>query len=634
MDVNWFTSTVLSSIDGFFDWNLVSGKLSLSSTFKHLLGYTKEEINGDNKHFFHENLHPDDKDKILNNFSTFFSGHRERIAQECRLKTKKGDFIWVRIQGKIFRDAQSKAIRFSSIVIDVDEIRQSVTHPAENSEEKAKLFAMLNHELRSPLAAIISTAQLTCEEPLTEKQARYMHNIIQSADLLLKLVNDILDASKIDAGKLFIEYQPFAFEHIIDNTLQMMKPACEQKGLYFNASIDPAIPFHIISDSTRLQQIILNFVSNAVKFTQTGGITLNVRYTPIREHKGKLYIEVVDTGIGIPSNKINMLFKEFSQADISTTRIYGGTGLGLAICKKLVGLMGGEIAVRSREGKGSTFWFEITVDIPRASITQNSLSSSEIKVITTPLNSLNILVAEDNMVNQEVMMGLLERLNHKVTIAENGQVAVDLMRKNTFDLILMDINMPQKDGIEACREIRTFNKNIPIIAVTANGLDSEKEKCLAAGMNDFATKPVDKSKLTEILKPFQYGDNIVLTQRESYPPEKKESKMSSEIYLNHDHLKQLIVDLGAPKMKKLIELYKQDAPGLIENLEKKIDAERSAHTLAGMSENLNFTALAKRSRTILQLVREEGGENQIHAIVSELPTLYTETIKAATLLVS
>ena len=624
MDANWITTTILNSIDGFFDWHLNTGQIILSSTFKTLLGYTKEELASDNKYFFQENLHAQERDKILNEFSIIFNGHRERFSKEMRLKHKNGSFVWIRLQGKIFRDSQSKAQRFSGIALNVDEQRQNLSLETSQTDDKTRFVTMLNHDMRSPLAAIISTSHLIVEEPLSPKQAKYIRNIEHSADLLLKLVNDILDIAKLDAGKLSIEFHPFSIDDMLQSVIAMMMPGYEEKGLFLKVNSDASLPPLVVSDSTRLQQLLVNFLSNALKFTQTGGITLNTNYTPISTSKGKLYIEVVDTGVGISVDTIPMLFKEYTQADISTSRVYGGTGLGLAICKKLISLLGGEIGARSQEESGSTFWFEITVDLPLQKNTTQSQPSSKLE--KSILKKLHILVAEDNAVNQEVMIGLLERLGHTVVIAANGQLAVDFIQKNTFDVILMDINMPILDGVEACQAIRQFNKNIPIIAVTANSLESEKKRCLDAGMNHFMTKPVDKTKLSEMLRPFQHSD--ALTSSPNTKTEGIPKKMSSEIFVNLTQFNSLMSDLGENRLKKLIMLYKQDAPGLIENLKNNIEPERSAHTLAGMSENLNFTALSQKSRAILSMVRENEGSPDYQALIADLPSVYAHTLQS------
>jgi|GEM_PF-5226379 len=641
LDSNWFSSALLSSIDGFFDWSIISGKITLSASLKSLLGYARQDLNGDNRNFFLENLHTADQERVLKEFAIFFASSRMEFSSEFRLKLRDGNFKWLRLQGRCYRDDLGKCHRFAGVLFNINEYKRHLSESMEGSDAKSKFIAVLNHELRSPLASIVGTTRLMMEEPLSEKQTRYANNIIQSADLLLTLVNDILDISKITAGKLEIDLQPFDFSEVLENTVEMYSPTSMEKGLFIKTKLDPAIPKTIIGDSVRIRQIILNLCSNALKFTKDGGIHINTRYTPLTANRGKLRIEIVDTGIGIPEDKISLLFQDFTQADISTSRRYGGTGLGLSICKKLVDLMGGEIKVTSKNGEGSTFAFEIPVGLPTKDATTTiSTSPKELNegkasycATSTPSENskrktaLNILVAEDNAMNQEIMKGLLENLGHQVTLAENGEIAANLCLKGKFDIILMDINMPVMDGVESCQKIRKTNKTIPIIAVTANSLDSERKRCIEAGMNDFTTKPVDKKKLTTLLEPY------LPQATQSNSSKGKESPMTSSSvpptsYIEIDAFKQLIEDLGESKIKNFVDLYKKDAPKLIENLKGSINPEQAAHTLAGMSENLNFSALGKQSRIILQLAKEHGSDDKIKELSAILPSLYDATLKS------
>ena len=317
--------------------------------------------------------------------------------------------------------------------------------------------------------------------------------------------------------------------------------------------------------------------------------------------------------------------------------------------------MGGDISVSSKENIGSTFWFEIPIEIPDSDrICEHTLpefTKTYNKVInnpTTPLKveekkggymtteapSLEILVAEDNMINQAVIQGLLEKIGHKVTLAENGQDAVQWHSAKKFDVILMDINMPILDGIGACEEIRKVDTEIPIIAITANTLDEGRERCIAAGMNGFASKPVDKQKLMDLLFPYQiHKASKAASALENQATQNQKNISSpplSEIkYIETSSLKQLIADLGVERIQKFLIMYQSDAPQLIQNLQSQIDLEHSAHTLAGMSENLSFIAIGKTSRGILGKIREGHKDEHFESLIHELPSLYEGTIHAA-----
>lgn len=647
---NKLNSFILQSLDGFFDWSIVSGNVSISQSLKELLGFGKNDLICVNSSFFLDQVFENDVEFVQSELHGFFSSYKEKLHIEFRLLNKEKQPLWVSVIGILQRDSNGKPLRLIGVVTNIDPYKKELEFTVKSSDSKSKFIASLNHELRSPLASIISTANYMLEDDLNEQHKLYVQNIISSADMLMNLVNDVLDVSKITAGKLILEKTPVSLREIIDHVQEILKPQYTKKKLFFEKSIDKSVPQYIKGDSTRIKQILLNLCTNAIKFTKSGGIYLNTKYTKIDRLSGKLYIEVLDTGIGIPSDRIGNLFQDYNQADITTTRQYGGTGLGLSICKRLINLMGGEISVSSKENMGSTFWFEIPAELPdfdeipqqntyTTKNTQTKLdhkgSSSELKLEepkggymqSVTAQFLDILVAEDNMVNQAVIKGLLEKLGHKVTVANNGQEAVDQAHDKEYDIILMDINMPVMDGITACQEIRKFNPHIPIIAVTANTLDEGKQSCLAAGMNGFATKPVDKQKLNDLLAPYLQ----VKYSSEAFSQPAKEPRantaINSEIlYVDTNSLQQLISDLGSDRIQKFIEMYKKDAPKLIENLNNQIELEHSAHTLAGMSENLSFTALGKKSRLLLAKIRQDQIDEMFKAEVIELPNIYEKTL--------
>ena len=682
-DTNWFQTAILNSVDGFFDWSIPSDRLSLSTSFKNFLGYTRSELNSIDGSFIKNSTHPEDQQFVDETLTTFFQSLKEDLSFEFRIRSKSNEYMWIRLHGKAKRDDLGTCHKLVGVITNIHSYKSDISHTQKLSEAKSTFIASLNHELRSPLSSIIGAANILLEDGPSEKQKKFLINIVSSADMLLQLVNDILDVSKIAAGKLSIEKRQVHLSDILDQVHAIIQPQYSGKNLTFSIHHDPSTPTYVMGDSTRIKQVLINLCTNAIKFTNSGGITIKTKYTPVTSSSGKFYLEVKDTGIGIAEDKIDILFQDFTQADITTNRKYGGTGLGLSICRKIIDLMGGDISVKSEEGKGSTFWFEIPVEIPREDIpvkvekkaslpNQNSDVMDESQhqkyqvpenqnLLSTPLCStpnvqfnshskdremnhtvsLNILVAEDNMVNQAVMQGILETLGHKVTIAEDGLEAVTAHGAGHFDAILMDINMPHMNGIEACLKIRETDKETPIIAVTANTLEEEKQKCLAAGMNDFASKPVSKEKVMLLLQGIQKKSSATAqTASPTQSPVASTETIASApppteiIYVNTESLKQFIADLGVERIKKFVDMYKNDAPKLIQKLQSNIEVEAASHTLAGMSENLNFTALGKSSRTILTLSRNQGDTQTLSTKINELPKIYNETIKVVENLLS
>lgn len=363
---------------------------------------------------------------------------------------------------------------------------------AENaSKEKDKFLANMSHEIRTPMNAIIGMAQLLNDTPLTDEQKKYVNSINSASDALLSLINDILDFSKIEAGMIDFEQKPFSIYTSIQEVLDITSFKCETTPVELEKYIDPQVPERLSGDKYRLNQILLNLLSNAVKFTPEGKIELKVTLREIFEQKIILEFSIKDTGIGIPSEKLKTIFDGFTQASSDTTRKYGGTGLGLTIVKSLVELQQGKLSVKSKEGSGSEFIFTLPFAKP---VKQTEGQEYHNQNVAKDLHHLNILVVEDNELNQFLIQSLLLKCNASVKVASDGVEAITMLKERNFDIILMDIQMPNMDGYEATKQIRsTFNnkkQHTPIIAMTAHALVGEKEKCQSAGMNDYITKPI------------------------------------------------------------------------------------------------------------------------------------------------
>ena len=353
---------------------------------------------------------------------------------------------------------------------------------------KTQFLAAMSHEIRTPLSGVLGLVNLLAETDLDLKQRDLTRSIQHSGEMLLTIVNDILDYSKIGAGKLTLESVAFEIRHVVSDVIEPMIKIAARKNLKLEFHVSAEVPTWVKGDPTRIKQVLNNLLSNAIKFTPKGKVQVLV-------HKDgpQVRFAVRDTGIGIATDSQSCLFDEFSQADQSTTRQFGGTGLGLAICRKLVEAMGGRIAVESVPNKGSLFWFQLPLpeEKPR---TNGPVSSTSQRT-----DQLRILVAEDNPVNQKVIMHMVHKLGHQGTLVSNGAEAVAEFQKQTFDLVLMDCQMPEMDGFEAARIIRASGGNAPIIAVTANAFAEDREKCLRAGMTDHVSKPVQAGTLETVI---------------------------------------------------------------------------------------------------------------------------------------
>jgi two-component system, sensor histidine kinase len=369
----------------------------------------------------------------------------------------------------------------------------------ESIHAKESFVANMSHEIRTPITGIMGLTELLGETPLADEQKEYLSGIMHSSESLLTIINEILDISKINAGKIIIEKVPFNLHKIIKNVAFTLEPRALQKGILFKCRIDESVPENVVGDSVRLSQILWNLAGNAIKFTDKGFVEVSVIKLSEEKNKIRLLFTVIDTGIGIAKNRLKNIFEEFTQADSTISRKYGGTGLGLPIANKLVELHGGTISIESQEGLGSAFRFSLEYGKYSPQYISPDIAIEKLQFKDqVDLAGLNVLLAEDNIINQGVCRKILTNRGASIDIVDNGKKVIDMLVAKPYDIILMDIQMPEMNGYEAARYIRSMKStkaNIPIIALTAFAMEGENDKCFAAGMNGYISKPFKANEL-------------------------------------------------------------------------------------------------------------------------------------------
>jgi len=475
-----------------------------------------------------EGVHPEDFDRCLQIYVTSFD-QRQAFSMDYRLRHADGSYRWIRDDGNPRYDADGNFIGYIGFCVDITAQKENqselelyrhhlealvddrtsalmLAKDAAESANRAKstFLANMSHELRTPMNAIMGMTDLVLRRTNDPKQVDQLKKLKQASTHLMSVINDILDISKIEAEHLELEEIDFKLGQVLENLQSIVEQRVEEKGLELFIDLPHELAVLALSgDPLRLGQVLLNLVGNAIKFTAHGAISLRLKQVGETAQEIRLHCEVQDTGMGILAEDQKRLFTAFEQADGSMTRKYGGTGLGLAISKRLVEFMGGEIGVTSSLGQGSTFWFTVTLkkSTDHSAPTFAHPGQSALELLRKLHAGARILLAEDEPINQEVSRELLEDAKLVVDLAENGEMAVVMARSCHYDLILMDIQMPQLNGIDATRRIRRVPElaGVPILAMTANAFDDDRQACLAAGMNDHIGKPVDPEILYESL---------------------------------------------------------------------------------------------------------------------------------------
>lgn len=484
-----------------------AGNITLvNDGFCRISGYTREELLGKNHRIINSGEHAAEFWQAM--WACIANGIPWR-GQVCN-RAKSGELYWVDTFIAPFVGDDGRIDKYISIRIDITDHKQFEQALIVASEEarsatlaKTQFLANMSHEIRTPLNAIHGMSYLMQKTEMTARQSDYLSKIQLSGQHLLGIIDDILDMSKVEAGMLSIEEAEFRIETVLDNMVNLISGNANKKGLLLTVELDDDVPHVLRGDPLRLSQILTNFGNNAVKFTERGEIKLIVRVQERSATDVLLYFAISDTGIGLTEEQISRLFQNFQQADASTSRKYGGSGLGLVISKNLAELMHGEVGVLSTPGEGSTFWFTARLLIahsPVPALPDSGQQTAQVQAdieIQKSLYGARILLAEDNFINQQVASEMLSYGGYQVAVADDGQMALDMLEAGEYDLVLMDMQMPVMDGLQATLRIRSQPRfaKLPIIAMTANARQEDQERCLASGMNDFVAKPIQHEKL-------------------------------------------------------------------------------------------------------------------------------------------
>jgi len=571
------------------------------------------------------------------------------------IRHKEGNQIDVFFNGSVYKDGKGKVMGIVIVARDITEKKrveqelitakifaEHATEIAEQAKAKAEsvtqiaidavkskqqFLSNMSHEIRTPMNAIIGFTKVLLRTDVSDKQKEYLEAIKLSGDTLVVLINDILDLAKVDAGKMTFEHKPFRMYSSVSSMLHLFKTKIHEKNLKLVTDYDKNIPVVLVGDSVRLHQIILNLVSNAVKFTNKGKITVSVGLLTEDEETVSIEFTVTDTGIGIPETKLTTIFENFQQATSGTSRLYGGTGLGLSIAKQLVEAQGGTISVKSKLGEGSTFSFTL----PFLKTTNEAELVPELLKLDYEIKNIKILVAEDIPLNQLLMKTILEDFGFECDIAENGRIATKKMRTNSYDIILMDLQMPEMNGFEATDFIRNkMHSNIPIIALTANVTTVDLDKCKAVGMNDYIVKPVDDRALY---------NKIVEYTKKSFPEKQNGKKVVLEEEDQHtsstnlDYLNKL-TNSNAPLILEMISLYLNQTPVLISSMKKSYEVKdwvslhASVHKLipsfAVVGISTQFEDMAK---AVLEYALTQEDSDELHKMILQLEDICMQACK-------
>ncbi|MEH0020464.1 MAG: response regulator [Desulfobacter sp.] len=625
-----YRSLVRTTSAGYWQVDENEHTIEVNQALCDMLGYTEEEVLGRSPFDF---VDEENRESYLVRVQ---QARKERERQyEVTFRKRNGSPMRAKIDATSLLDDAGRFLGAFAFISDISDrfmAQQALVRAKEAAEEtsraKSEFLTNISHEIRTPINGIMGMAEILKSTALDDARLRYVDTIETEADALLGIINAILDFSKIEAGRMVLEHIRFDLGRMFREVAETMRIRAEKKGVGLVVDLHPDIPDRLKGDPGRLRQILANLADNAVKFTQEGRITMGCRMDPdapdtARSNRTCLLFEVIDTGIGIAPEKQSTIFDSFYQADGSTTRKYGGTGLGTTISKQLVELMGGAIGFESRQNQGSRFWFTIAFEVPARSGAAREAGDTRgetHRAPGAPSAQLRVLLAEDYPTNQQIVVNHLTRAGYEVAVAENGARAVELFKAHPFDLILMDIQMPELDGYEATREIRehedcTSGKEagrIPIIAITAHAMAGYREKCLAARMDDYMSKPLKKDVLLAMVAKWASGSAKDPEPAAAVVEEPRSGSTGEELVLPMDLDKALAeFDHDTAFLKEVVDEFIAEVVSQIADIRDALSQEdfervaRQGHAVKGGAANLRAGDLARVAKGLETAAKQQ-----------------------------